>query len=133
MNFNGLVPELSVSNIQNSKEFYLDVLGFKLEYERVNDKFSFISLGNAQIMLEEINGYWNTDVLKYPFGRGINFQITVTNVSLIENRLKESNIPLFRDVFESEYECNGSLVVQKELLVQDPDGYLLRLSQLIER
>ena len=39
MKFNALVPELSVSNIQNSKKFYLDILGLKLEYERIEDKF----------------------------------------------------------------------------------------------
>ncbi|MBW6410653.1 bleomycin resistance protein [Clostridium weizhouense] len=132
MNFNGLVPELSVSNIQKSKKFYLDILGFNLEYEREEDKFMFISLGQAQIMLEEINGYWNTGDLKYPFGRGINFQINVKDVMKIYNKLKENNITLFRDVFESYYECDGQVIIEKEILVQDPDGYLLRFSQIIK-
>ena len=41
MKFNKLIPELSVSNMENSKQFYLK-LGFKIMYERKEDKFVFI-------------------------------------------------------------------------------------------
>ncbi len=129
MNFNGLVPELSVSNINNSKDFYMNILGFDLEYERVEDKFAFLSYGEAQIMIEEINGYWNTGELQYPFGRGINLQIAAEDVYKIANKLKQNNINLFRNVMESTYECGCEVVFEKEILVQDPDGYLLRFSQ----
>jgi len=37
-------------------------------YERVEDKFAFLSYGETQIMIEEINGYWNAGELQYPFG-----------------------------------------------------------------
>lgn len=129
MKFNGLVPELSVSNINNSKDFYINILGFHLEYERVADKFAFLSYGEAQIMIEEINGYWNTGELQYPFGRGINLQIAAEDVYKIANKLKQNNINLFRDIMESTYECGCEVVFEKEILVQDPDGYLLRFSQ----
>lgn len=129
MKFNGLVPELSVSNINNSKDFYINILGFNLEYEREADKFAFLSYGEAQIMIEEINGYWNTGELQYPFGRGINLQIAAEDVYKIANKLKQNNINLFRDIMESTYECGCEVVFEKEILVQDPDGYLLRFSQ----
>ena len=87
MKFNALVPELSVSDINKSKNFYIDILGFHLEYERVADKFAFLSYGEAQIMIEEINGYWNTGKLQYPFGRGVNFQITTDDVYKIVNTI----------------------------------------------
>ena len=131
MKFNALVPELSVSNIQNSKHFYLDVIGFKLEYERIEDKFAFISLGDVQIMIEEINGHWNTGKLEYPLGRGINFQINVQDIDTIYQKLKSNNVKLFRDIIISNYKVNDSIVNEKEILVQDPDGYLLRFSELI--
>lgn len=126
MKFNRLIPELSVSNIEKSKNFYMNILGFKLEYERTKDKFAFLSLGEAQIMIEEVNGYWNTDKLEYPFGRGVNFQIEVNNLEEIRDRLIKNGIKLFRDITTSEYECSGDVLVQKEFLVQDLDGYLLR-------
>ncbi len=131
MKFNGLVPELSVEDIEKSKEFYIDVLGFKLEYERIEDKFAFISLEEAQIMIEEINGYWNTATLEYPFGRGVNFQINVSSVDGIISSLNKNNFEVFRDVKINTYEGNREAYVEKEILVQDPDGYLLRFSQII--
>lgn len=126
MKFNSLIPELSVIDIEESKKFYIDILGFKLEYERVEDKFAFISLGDIQIMIEEVNGYWNTGELNYPFGRGINFQMKVPNVEEIRDNLVKNKIELFRDITISEYESNGRIIVQKEFLVQDVNGYLLR-------
>ncbi|MBE6021963.1 MAG: VOC family protein [Cellulosilyticum sp.] len=129
MKFNGLIPELSVSSIEVSKKFYTQILGFNVEYERTEDKFVFLSLGEAQIMLEEINGYWSTGKLEYPFGKGINFQIKVKDVKQIADQMKKHQIPLFRDIMESQYECNGEIIYQKEILLQDPDGYLLRFAQ----
>ena len=129
MKFNSLIPELSVFNIDKSKNFYIDILEFDLEYERVADKFAFLSYGEAQIMIEEINGHWNTEKLQYPFGRGVNFQIATDDVYKIANNLKQNNINLFRNIMESRYECGYEVVLEKEILVQDPDGYLLRFSQ----
>lgn len=126
MKFNSLIPELSVSNIEKSKNFYVNILGFKVEYEREEDKFAFLSLGDAQIMIEEVNGYWNTGKLEYPFGRGINFQIEVKDVECIKKSLIRNKIELFRDISINEYECNGEIILQEEFLVQDLDGYLLR-------
>lgn len=59
MKFNKLIPELTITDINKSKDFYMTVLGFKIEYERVEDKFAFLSLGEAQLMLDEVNDNWN--------------------------------------------------------------------------
>lgn len=129
MKFNDLVPELSVSDINKSKNFYTNILGFKIEYERVENKFAFLSYGGAQIMMEEINGNWNTGELEYPFGRGINFQIMTDDVYEIVSKLKQNNISLYRDIMTNRYECGSEVFIEKEILLQDPDGYLLRFSQ----
>ena len=42
MNFNKLIPELSVSDINKTREFYVDVLGFNICFERPEDKFIFV-------------------------------------------------------------------------------------------
>src|SRR5699024_10860705 len=128
--FNALIPELSVTDIDKSRWFYIELLGFTLEYERVDDKFMFISLEQeTQMMLEEINGHWDTGDLIHPFGRGINFQIDIKDIQPIIDRLKKQNIPLFREPTISRYRSNDRTFIQKEFLVQDPDGYLLRFSQ----
>ena len=129
MKFNALVPELSVTDIERSKWFYTELLGFRLEYERINDKFAFLSLNHAQLMIEEINGHWETDLLEYPLGRGVNFQITGADIPPIVNRLNKHAIALFREPFVSEYTTGETIIKEIEFLIQDPDGYLLRFSQ----
>ena len=129
MKFNALIPELSVSNIQNSLNFYVNVLGFKIEYERKENKFAFLSYGKAQLMIEEVNNHWNTGKLIYPFGRGINFQIETKDIKSIQSALKKYKIKPFKDVFESSYSAGRKNYKQLEILIQDPDGYLLRFSQ----
>lgn len=48
MKFNSLIPELSVSNIENSIEFYTSI-EFQILYERRKDKFCFLELEENQI------------------------------------------------------------------------------------
>lgn len=132
MKFNKLIPELTVSDIEKSKQFYTDILGFKIEYERLENKFVFLSLGEAQIMLEEVNGNWNIGELKYPFGNGVNFQIEVNNLEQIITTIKAKEIELFKDIFRSKYQCGNVVYVEKEFLILDPDGYMLRFSETVE-
>lgn len=129
MRFCALIPELSVRDLDRSKGFYVDLLGFRVEYGRAEDKFLFLSLGEAQIMLEEVNGHWETGVLDYPLGRGVNFQISVDDLEPILCRLKQACVPLFREPRVSSYRVGDEFVREREFLVQDPDGYLLRFSQ----
>ena len=129
MEFSKLIPELSVSDIKKSLEFYTNVLGFKVEYSRVEDKFYFLSINEAQMMIEEINNHWSVGELEQPFGRGINFQIEVENIEPILERLEKTGTQLFRDPKESWYKGDGVEFGQREFLVQDPDGYLLRFIQ----
>ena len=126
MKFNSLIPELTVTDIERTKDFYLNILGFKMEYERPENKFIFVSLEGNQMMLEQENGHWSVGELEYPFGRGINFEMTVSDVDAIYNRVLDAGIKPFREMQVSNYRSNDEVVVQKEFLVQDPDGYLLR-------
>ncbi len=129
MKFNKLIPELSVSDLEASKRFYVDVLGFKIEYERKEDKFTFLSRGEIQIMLEEINGHWSVGPLERPFGRGINFQLEVDDIDAVAKALGLAGVKPFKDLFESKYRNGDEIYHEKELLVQDPDGYLIRFQQ----
>lgn len=129
MKFNKLIPELTVSDINTTKKFYTEVLGFKIEYERINDKFAFLSLGEVQLMIEQINDNWTVGELKYPFGNGINLQIEIDNLDSFVKKVKSKNIILFKDIFTSYYQCDNVCYMEKEVLIQDPDGYLLRFSE----
>lgn len=130
MYFNKIIPELSVSNLENSLKFY-QTIGFKIEYERVENKFVFLSLGEIQFMLQEISNEdkWEVAPLKYPFGNGINFQLEVENVDKIYCLLKENNYKIAFEMEENWYRQDDKLLGNKEFLVQDPDGYLIRFSE----
>ena len=125
--YNSLIPELSVSNIDISKKFYLD-LGFKIRYERKENKFCFLQLEGNQIMIEENNDNWNTGKLEHPYVRGINLSMTVSNIEKMYEILKEKNIKFFLDLEIHEYRIDDKISSDKEFLIQDPDGYLLRFN-----
>lgn len=126
MKFNSLIPELSVSDINKSKDFYLK-LGFKIKYERIEDKFIFLELEGNQIMIQEENDTWNVGDMEYPFGRGINISMSVNDVEKMYNDLKDK-VKMFRDLEVHPYRANDKVYEDKEFLVQDPDGYLLRFN-----
>lgn len=129
MKFNSLIPELSVSNFEKSKNFYTNILHFKIEYERLEKKFAFLSYQKSQIMIEQVNNYWFTGKLNYPYGRGINFQIDTNNIQPLILSLANHSYKLFQEPEENWYRQDDKLWGCREFLVQDPDGYLLRFSQ----
>ena len=128
MKFNSLIPELTVRDIDKTRKFYVEILQFKIEYERPEDSFIFVSLEENQIMLEQDNGNWNTGVLEYPYGRGVNFEMTVSDVESLYQRVLDSGIKPFRELTVNYYRNGGKSIVQKEFLIQDPDGFLLRFT-----
>jgi catechol 2,3-dioxygenase-like lactoylglutathione lyase family enzyme len=138
-----LVPELYVSSLRVSLEFYLDVLGFRVEYERPEDKFAAISLGAAHIMLEETpllaratpeefqQGQWRPADLERPFGRGINLEIKVDDINVANERIEARGYALLLKIHERVYRLRSENRKVRQLLVADPDGYLIRLSEFV--
>lgn len=127
MIFNKCIPELDVTNLKRALDFYL-LCGFKIEYERKEDKFAFLSLEGTQLMLQELSeeNKWYVGNLEYPFGRGVNFQVEVDDVESIYNKLKENNYKIAFPMEENWYRDGNLLLGCKEFLAQDPDGYLFR-------
>lgn len=128
MYFNKMIPELSVFDIEQTKRYYND-LGFKIEYERPEEKFVFMSFQDSQFMFEQIhdNG-WNIGELIYPLGRGINFSIAVDDIEGLYKLVKTLNLEIYRELNRSIYQVNGTEETQTEFLIQDPNGYLLRFT-----
>lgn len=131
---NKMVPELTVSDIQQSLAFWTDLIGFQIAYERREEGFAYLDFDGVQVMLEQYfaeDGQWHTGALQAPFGRGINFQMTVDRVEPILARLAAAQWPLFRPFADAWYRSGEVEVGQRELIVQDPDGYLLRLVETL--
>ena len=128
MDFNKMIPELSVFDINKTKKFY-SRLGFKIEYERNDERFVFMSFQGSQFMFEQIHDDgWNTGELSYPLGRGINFSIAVEDVEGIYKLVKTLNFEIYRELTRNQYQVNGAEETQIEFLIQDPNGYLLRFT-----
>lgn len=135
MKWNQMIPEFDVFNLEDSLHFYVDLIGFHVEYDRPEDRFAFLQLEGVQFMIQEIdseNMKWNTGELKYPLGIGINFQIDVTNIDEIYDRLKKDNYEIFVQMEDHWYRKDNVLMGCREFLVQDPNGFVLRFSQDLE-
>lgn len=128
----GLVPELLVNEIQQSINFWCGLCGFSIAYQRPEEGFAYLSLGSSHIMLEQhgIGRDWVTGPLKHPYGRGINFQITVPTLEPIQVALARAVYPLFMPPETKWYRIGDAEEAGvQQLLVTDPDGYLIRFQQ----
>ncbi|TCM68341.1 catechol 2,3-dioxygenase-like lactoylglutathione lyase family enzyme [Acinetobacter calcoaceticus] len=132
MIWNKLVPELIVTDIVQSQTFWIDLLGFEVKYQRIEQQFVYLECDGVQFMLEQLQqDQWITAELNSPLGRGINFQIEVDAIDPIVQRLEQAQWPLYEAVEERWYRADQVEHGQKQFLVQDPDGYLLRLVQVL--
>ncbi len=124
-----LVPELLVSDIARSISFWCGLCGFEISYERPAEGFAYLIRDGAHVMLEQrgIGRNRVTGELSPPWGRGINFQISVDRVAPILTALAEADWPLFQPTETKWYRIGENEEAGAEqFLVMDPDGYLLR-------
>jgi catechol 2,3-dioxygenase-like lactoylglutathione lyase family enzyme len=130
--FNALIPEFAVTDIGDSLAFYVDRLGFRIDFERQVEGFAFISLGGAQLMLDQIDlgRTFETAVLEHPLGRGCNLMIEIAQSTLdaMLSSLADAGIELFLPVEERWYAQDAKENGVRQFAVTDPDGYLLRFS-----
>jgi catechol 2,3-dioxygenase-like lactoylglutathione lyase family enzyme len=131
MECNRLVPELGATDFAKSLVFYTEILGFQIDYQRPEQYFAFLSYQGNQVMLEQVTTVWKTGKLDYPLGRGINLQMQVDDLERLLSSLSTHHYPLMVEPEERWYRKGRMLVGQRQFLVQDPDGYLLRFIQLL--
>jgi len=139
--YNALVPEIGVLDYKKSIWFYTEVLSFKIKYDRPEKGFAFLALGGSQLMIEQVSattpatdqefreGNWRTGQLEYPFGRGVSLSLNVDNLDPILENLSHAKHPLKMEPKEAWYRRGDVLVGERQILVMDPDGYLLRFQQ----
>ena len=132
--WNPLVPELTVSNLEASLRFY-EAVGFTIRFRREQPAFAYLELGQAQLMLEQEHPHgWNVEPLDRPLGRGINFQVEVADVEAVRSALCLLGVTAFREMEDTWYPVSRTHQEgQREFLVQDPDGYLMRFAQYLGR
>ena len=135
MNYATLIPELAVTDCEKSIIFYRDTLGFNVAYERKDEGFVFLEREGAQLMLDEIGKgrtWMHPNVpLERPLGRGVNLQIRVAAIAPLLEAIARHNIPLFLPPEEKWYRRGDDEIGQRQFIVTDPDGYLLRFYEEI--
>ena len=134
LNFNAVVPELAVTDWRNSLAFYCEVLGFEIVYSRPDEGFAFLRHGEAQLMIDQI-GIDRTfgdaaGLVDGALGRGINLQIRVASLDPLLEGLRRAGVSLLLDCEERIYTIAGQDMVQRQFVVKDPDGYLLRFCEM---
>lgn len=125
-----LIPELLVRNMNISRRFYVDVLEFEVKFERPQEGFVYFSREGVDLMCEEVSApgrRWLTGEMQIPFGRGINFQWEVSDVDALYQQVsKLSPSSIYLSIEDKLYETADKVILQRQFIVQDPDGYLFR-------
>lgn len=136
-----LTPEIDVVDLATSLRFYVGVLEFRVQFERSAERFAYLERPGAELMIEEAAGpgrRFRTAPLEAPFGRGVNFQLRVTDVDAMLMRAVAAGAEIVLPMEERWYRVD---VVQpggrwervglteagnRQFVVADPDGYLWR-------
>ena len=96
---------------------------------RPEDDFAYLDLDGAELMLEQITDGERSFVigpLERPFGRGMNLQIEVADVDALHRRVGATSAQIVLALEERWYRRDREEVGNRQFIVADPDGYLLR-------
>ena len=112
--------------------FWRDVLAFSVAYQRPAERFVYLERADgSQIMLCEQNGRFETGAMERPLGRGAMFQLYVDDLGAVLERLAAHALTIYLGPREI-WRAVGALEFgQREVFVQDPDGYLVMVAQNI--
>lgn len=124
-----LVPELDVRELSATLAIYRDVFGFEVLATRPEEAFAYLALGSAHLMVQAAAGpgrRFRTAQLDRPFGRGINLQIRVADVIALFGKVSQAQLTIVAALEERWYRQNDAIRGNRQFVVADPDGYLLR-------
>ena len=136
MDFPPLIPELDVSDLNASLAVYVGVFGFSIHAQRPEERFAYLIREQAHLMLEEAAGpgrRFRTVPLERPYGRGINLQIGVSDVDIIHRAVQHAQMEILIALEERWYRHDDIEHGNRQFVVADPDGYLLRFAQNLGR
>ncbi len=125
-----MIPELLVSDYARTRAFWTDLLGFEVQFDRPSEQLAMLAHPDgAQVMFFVRDGSWETGAMEPPFGRGVVIQVFVADVDGVAARIAAAGRGFFVAPFEKWRDWGDRLGGQREFLVQDPDGYLVKVAQ----
>jgi catechol 2,3-dioxygenase-like lactoylglutathione lyase family enzyme len=127
-----IITELHVADLDASLAFWKDILGFEITYSRQEEKFVYLEHPEGQqIMLCQRHGRFETGAMQPPLGQGAMFQIYFEEIASVWANLAAKHWPIYLGPREVWRKTGDRESGQREVFVQDPDGYLLMLAQSI--
>ena len=124
-----LIPELDVADLDRSLAVYVGVLGFSVRWSRPEELFAYLVRDGVHLMLEQASGpgrRFSQAPLEHPFGRGMNLQIEVADVDTLYAAVQQSGSPVVIPMEERWYRQGVTEAGNRQFVMADPDGYLLR-------
>jgi catechol 2,3-dioxygenase-like lactoylglutathione lyase family enzyme len=125
-----LIPELIVLDYEKTLAFWRDLLGFVVQFDRPAERLAMLEHPDgAQVMFFERDGGWETGPFERPLGRGVIIQVFVQDVDAVAGRVKAAGLEFFVETFEKWRDWGDRFGGQREFLMLDPDGYLVKVAQ----
>jgi catechol 2,3-dioxygenase-like lactoylglutathione lyase family enzyme len=129
-----MVPELHVTDLAASLAFWRDIVGFAIAFQRPAERFVYLErVDGAQLMLCQRHGRFETGDMAYPLGQGAMFQVYVEDLAPVLAAIAAAQWPVYlgpREIWRRTGDLESG---QREVFVQDPDGYLLMVAARIGR
>lgn len=127
-----MVPELHVTDLARSLAFWRDIAGFAIAYQRAAEGFVYLERPDgAQVMLCQRHGRFETGPMQHPLGQGAMFQAYVDDLAPVLAAIATVEWPIYLGPREIWRQTGNVESGQREVFVQDPDGYLLMIAQEI--
>jgi len=127
-----MVVELHVNDLAESLSFWRDVLGFQAAFERAEERFVYLEHAQGhQIMLCQRHGRFETGALDHPLGQGAMLQIYLEDIAPVLQALTARNWAIYLGPREVWRRTGDRESGQREVFVQDPDGYLIMVAHNI--
>jgi catechol 2,3-dioxygenase-like lactoylglutathione lyase family enzyme len=125
-----VVPELLVYEYEQTLSFWRDILGFVIQFDRPAEKLAMLEHPDgAQVMFFERDGGWETGPFERPLGRGVVIQVFVNDLDAVTKRVEMAGLQYFVSPFEKWRDWGDRLGGQREFLILDPNGYLVKVAQ----
>lgn len=142
MKLKNLVQELVVKNVEISKWFYVDVVGFSVNVEDEENRTVHLRLSELQIALVEavqatLNGRDNAvyyaetdrDDQRNLESKGVQLEFLVEDIESVFAKMKSKSVRFYKESIVNYFKDKTSEYITKEFIVLDPDNNLLKFSE----
>lgn len=129
-----MVVELHVNALDRSLAFWHGILGFRVAFERPEEGFVYLEHDEGhQIMLCQRHGRFETGPMDHPLGQGVMMQLYFGRETAALEKIASAAWPVYlgpREMWRRTGDCESG---QREVFIQDPDGYLLMVAENVGR